>query len=133
MHAAIIQHSSIIVKRLKKVLSMSPAISGIDIITESRFLKTHLLENKPEIIIIESGLDGKKSLQLVKQIKKINSRIIIIVLAASSDVQYKSYCLASGANFILDIHDEFDQLPLLINTLMRSEHHVKQPFCRTQL
>ena len=132
MRVAIIQNSAIIAERLKKVLFISQAISCIDIITESHSLKRHLLENSPETIIIESGLDGKKSLQLVKQIKKINSRIIIIVLADSGDVQYRSYCTAAGANFILDIYDEFHQLPLLINTLMRQKHNVKQPLHRTQ-
>jgi two-component system OmpR family response regulator len=57
----------------------------------------HMLQNKPDLIILDYNLDGMNGLETIKAIQAKNTEIPVIVLSSQKDVGVASAFLAAGA------------------------------------
>src|SRR5262245_20402935 len=74
-----------------------------------------LLEQEPEIALLEHNLTGKNGLAVLKKIKQTLPSCEVIMITNHADEYYRQKCRDMGVDFFLDKTIEFGLVPGIIN------------------
>jgi DNA-binding NarL/FixJ family response regulator len=102
-------------ERLKDIISESD--NGRVIYTALNYDEALILLKKMQVntVILDINLPQNKSYELLKQIKKINRHILVIVLSIHTDNHTKEQCMALGADYFFDKYNEFGKITSILN------------------
>jgi DNA-binding NarL/FixJ family response regulator len=116
MKVLIVDHSAIIRKRLKAMLSEVPQIETIGQ-AEDQLEATKLVRKlNPEVLILDISMPGGSGIGLLREVKK-GQQPLVIVLTDQSYPQYREKCLDAGADFFFDKSTEFDKVAEVLKQL----------------
>lgn len=106
----IVDHHTVVREGLKRILSVVPdfsivgeASTGLEAIRTSRQIAV-------DVIILEISLPDRNGLDVLKQIKKENPNLAIVVLSGLKEDQYAVRALKAGASGFLSKHDSAQQI-----------------------
>lgn len=100
----IVDHQPVVLEGLKQILKASEDLSIVGT-TLSGFDAIKLTRQTPvDIVLMEIALPDRNGLEVVKQIKKENPQISIIIFSALKEEQYAVRALKSGASGYLNKH-----------------------------
>jgi two-component SAPR family response regulator len=122
MIVLVIDSSVHIIERLQHILSetanIKAAYGAVSYKDAARFFKT----NKIDVVLLDGGLPGNMSVDLLNEIKTFDEKISVIILANSTDNYVKAKYQLHGADFFFDKYHEFESIPGIIDTLTKKKH-----------
>lgn len=110
MRIFLVDDSILIRERMRRMLR---AIKGIEIAGETgdaREAVTAILQQKPDVILLDIHLLGGSGIDVLSALKKDNQGPIVIVLTNYAYPQYRDKCLRAGADYFFVKSTEFDRV-----------------------
>jgi two-component SAPR family response regulator len=121
MIVLVVDSSVHIIERLQHILSETDNIKGaygaVSYKDAARFFKA----NKIDVVLLDGGLPGSMSVDLLTEIKTFDEDITVIVLANSTDNYVKTKYKLHGADYFFDKYHEFESIPGIIDTLKKKQ------------
>ncbi len=117
MKTLIVDSSFIINNRLKSFISEE---NNQVIIYQAKSYKEAIqfyTEKKPALVVLDSGLPGSGSVNLLEEIKGVDEKTVVIVLSLHSDSLTRQKFIA--ANFFLDKYYEYEKITDIIKNLSK--------------
>lgn len=119
MKILVVDDSRIIRDRLVNLLDV---IKGVCVVeqaedAESALLAYHKL--RPEVLILDIRMRGANGIEVLKQVKSEQLAPYVIMLTNFPYPQYKKKCFEEGADYFLDKSTEFDEINIIISSLVR--------------
>jgi len=106
-----------------KVLDLLSKISAVELLDQAKSVKEGLRaceEAKPDIVFLDINLPDGSGIGLLKEIKKRQPHIRVIMLTNSADSFYRLKCAELKAEYFLDKTKDFDQIPQLVTDYLQS-------------
>lgn len=72
---------------------------------------------KPDLAIIDIKMPGLSGLEVLKEIRKEDMNIIIILLTFYSSDYYRQQAIKYGADYFFSKVDDFEKIPMVITEL----------------
>jgi len=115
----IVDGSDIIIQRLAFLITESGSNNISTIHSAATYaVATDLLRKiKPDVVLLDMYLPGQRSIELFKLIKKNNADVSFIFLVNYSAAVAKEKYKGVGADFIFDKYNDFEKIPLAIDTI----------------
>jgi DNA-binding NarL/FixJ family response regulator len=120
MRILIAERSLLIVDRLTRTLNELPRMKGITHASTAAGVIRSLMEQQPDVAIVDPDIEGNGGIGLLKNIKHQRPAVVLIVLSNSACSAHRRRCLKAGADFFLDKSHEFDQVPHLIQEVHKT-------------
>ena len=81
-------------------------------------------ENEPDMIILDIRMQLMNGIQVLKKLKDMEAKTIVCILTSYPYPEYKKKCMALGADYFFNKSDDFDQLNLVLETVLRKNEKV---------
>lgn len=112
----IVETSTVIIQRLRDLVSESLNVEAIDISTSYSDASKKIRRNEPGIVLLDLAPE-KDSIKLLREIKKERPEIVVIVLSDTADERIKDQCEQLGAEYFFDKYKEFEKIPGVIQQI----------------
>lgn len=103
--------STVIIQRLKDLVSESLNIEAIDMSVSYSDASKKIKSNLPDIVLLDLALPANESIEFLRRMKKENPQISVIVLSDTSGKRIKDQCESEGVNYFFDKYNEFEKIP----------------------
>ncbi len=107
----IVDTSTVIIQRLKELVSESLNIEAIELSVSYPDALKKIKKKLPDIVLVDLALAARESIEFLREIKKENPKISVIVLSDTLDKRIKNQCELAGANYFFDKYNEFEKIP----------------------
>jgi len=100
-----------------KVLDLLSTISAVELLGQAKSVKEGLRaceEEKPDIVLLDINLPDGSGIGLLKELKKRQPQIRVIMLTNSADSFYRKKCAELKAEHFLDKTKDFELIPQLV-------------------
>jgi DNA-binding NarL/FixJ family response regulator len=104
-----------------RILGFLSPLPGIEVIGQARTVREGLLFSEsavPDIIFLDINLPDGSGIWLLKELKKRQPRIRVIMLSNSSGELYRYKCMELGAELFLDKTSDFPRIFEIVNRLV---------------
>ncbi len=125
MKVFIADDSQVIRERLSALLS---DIEGIEVIGEAKDGlegRDAILEQKPDVVIVDLRMPWQNGLDMLRDIKESNPDIKVIILTNYPYPQYRRRCMEEGADYFFNKSSEFEKVPEVLAKLISAKKNVK--------
>ena len=112
----IVDDSPLIIERLISMLEELENVKEILHAGNYNQARTIVMEQLPNIVLLDITLPDKSGIELLQFIKKDYSYIKVIMLTNQANKHYKKLCLQSGADKFLDKTEDFQQISSIISS-----------------
>lgn len=119
----IVDNSTLIVRRLGELVSESAEIEGVDMSISYTDASKKIQGNPPGIVLLDLALPANNSIKLLKEIKRDNPKIFVIVVSDTPDERMKNQCERAGADYFFDKYNEFEKIPGAIREITSGIEH----------
>ncbi len=75
---------------------------------------------QPDALILDLEMPGGSGLDVLRAVRRDLPDLQVLICTNYPYPQYRSECLAAGANYFLDKSAEFDKIPTILRDLMRT-------------
>ena len=117
MKVLIIDSSLAIINRLRELLSEEKTVTAIfDATTYDEAIES-TMEKNPDILILDSNIHDKKSIEWIKEILTNKYKPEIIALINNNDEQSIELLKINGVEYIYDKYHEFQKIPETIRMI----------------
>jgi|CXWL01.1.fsa_nt_gi DNA-binding NarL/FixJ family response regulator len=117
MLVLIVDTSAQVMDRLEEIISEAENIRAVyKTVCYEEAIKL-FKKNKPDAVVLDSGLPGNKSVDLLREFKKINAAAVVIVLSVHMDAQVQEQCSLLRADYFFDKYNDFEKIPGVINSI----------------
>ncbi len=114
----IVDDSLIITERLQMMLRGLNNIGAVESAGDYP-LAVQMLRQMPfDIVCLDINLPGKSGIELLRYVKAAYPLITVIMLTNRSGDYYRAACERFGADYFMDKSTGFDDVPLLISSLL---------------
>jgi DNA-binding NarL/FixJ family response regulator len=114
----IVDDSLIITERLQMMLRELNNTGAVESAGDYPLAVQSLKHAPFDIVCLDINLPGKSGIELLRHVKTAYPRIIVIMLTNRSSDYYRTICKRLGADYFMDKSIEFDNVPLLISSLL---------------
>ncbi len=118
MDVLIADSSTIINSRLKMLISDASSQAVIYQAKSYDEAIALFAEKKTAVVVLDSGLPGNRSVNLLEEIKRVNEKTVVIVLSLQCDTYTRQKFTA--ANFFFDKYNEHEKITAIINNLSKT-------------
>jgi DNA-binding NarL/FixJ family response regulator len=105
-----------------KVLDLLSTISAVELLSQAKSVKEGLRaceEESPDIVFLDINLPDGSGIGLLKELKKRQPHIRVIMLTNSADSFYRHKCAELKAEYFLDKTKDFDLIPKLVKDYLQ--------------
>jgi DNA-binding NarL/FixJ family response regulator len=113
----IVDTSTLIIRRLGELVSESSEIEAVDMSISYSDASKKIQGNPPGIVLLDLALPANNSIKLLREIKKENPKIFVIVVSDTPDERIKNQCERAGADYFFDKYNEFEKIPVAIREI----------------
>lgn len=113
----IIDSSIQIIERLEEIISEDENGTTIHRAVSAKEVKKLFGKNMYDLVLLDMDLPGNESLKLLKEIKKTDGKICVIILFAHIDNYIQEQCKSLGVDFFFDKYYDFDKITGLLRSL----------------
>lgn len=121
MKVVLADDSEIILDRLVNMLSEIENVSVVGTAQNSLTAYDIIMNQKPDLAILDIRMPGGDGIDLLKKIKKEKSSTKVIMLTNYNLPIYEQACINSGAEYFLDKSTEFEKIIEICNAFILNE------------
>ena len=106
----------------ERLVALCGEFGGLEVVGQARDCHeamTSVDALRPEIVVLDIRMPGGSGIDVLKHIKRQRPAPEVIVLTNYPFPQYRSRCLAAGADFFFDKSTELDQVAGTLGSLAR--------------
>jgi len=92
---------------LSDVLLLHFPLIGVDEAGDGREALSKVEYRRPDLIFMDIQLPGENGLDVIKEIKRVYSEIVIVILTSNSLLEYRQQAFRNGADYFLSKEDDF--------------------------
>lgn len=82
-----------------------------------------VIETQPDVMIVDLNLEAGSGVEVIRQIKKHNPALMIIVFTNQKRSEYEKVCLEAGTDYFLEKKSQdFKYLESLLDLMSRSSN-----------
>jgi DNA-binding response OmpR family regulator len=112
----IVDDSTLIVNRLRRLLDTAPNISGFSDAQDFEEGKMLFDLENPDVVLLDINLPSKSGLSLLTHIRNKQLQTKVIIITNEDGSYYRKLCLDLGADYFIDKAYDFEKLPgILLN------------------
>lgn len=115
MTILIAESSPLIADRLTRTLKELPGFKTITHAADITHVMCALRKHRPSVVIVDPHIAGSGGMKLLKNIKRPQRTLVLIVLSNFACSSHRRSCLKAGADHYLDKSTEFDRVAQLIH------------------
>lgn len=108
------------------IVDLLEDLSGVDLVLEAVDAPSAVAmatREEPQISILDIKVPGagplRNGIDVLRYLKKMQPAMKIIMLTNHATPRYKAECMSAGASYFFDKSNEFDELPLVVEELVR--------------
>jgi DNA-binding NarL/FixJ family response regulator len=120
MRVFLVDDSSVVIERLEDLLGEVPGLEVLGSAGEVLKATESILQLRPDFVVLDLHLHDGPGLEVLKAVKTIRPQTIFLVCTSFSYPQYRERCFLEGASFFLDKSTEFEKLPEILSTLIKT-------------
>ena len=110
----VVDSSVFIIERWQNILSETENIKNVYGAVAYKDASILFKEIKPNVVLLDGGLPGNMSIDLLKEFKATSEHTTVIILANSVDTHVEEKCKSLGADFFFDKYHDFEKIPAFI-------------------
>ena len=118
MVVLVVDSSVFIIERWQHILSEAEYITAVYGAVSYKDAARLFKEIKPDVVLLDNGLPGNMSVDLLNEFKATSADTPVIILANSIDHQMQVKYKSLGANFYFDKYNDFEKIPGIINNIV---------------
>lgn len=122
MKIFLVDDSLVIRQRLKRLIADVPGVLVVGEAGSVREATDAILEQKPDVAILDIHLFNGSGIDVLKDAKKADPTLIVIILTDYPFPQYRIKCMEVGADFFFLKSSEFDQIVPTLKQLIAQRH-----------
>jgi len=77
---------------------------------------------KPDMAILDNKMPGLKGVDIIREVRKSNHKIKLMLLTFYSDSYYKQQAMNAGADYFFSKSEDFEKIPKVIDNLRDIEY-----------
>lgn len=117
MSVLIVDDSDIIREKLHEMLEEVEVVKQVFLAQDFDSAMNEVRNNKPAVVLLDVNLPGKSGIEILKEIKTFNKAIRVIMVSNVSTEYHRKICGFLGADFFIDKHHDFENIPSLLDKL----------------
>jgi DNA-binding NarL/FixJ family response regulator len=127
MDILIADDSDLILMRLKDQLNACKDIRIVGMFRNGTDALNHMLHIKPDVAIIDIELPDLNGFEILREIRKVNGDIKIIVLTLLSSDFYRKRAKQLGSDYFFSKTDQFQEVLGAITSMIteKQQNHIK--------
>ncbi|CAN5432490.1 N/A [soil metagenome] len=118
----IVEDSGVVTRRIRSMLKEIPevtvvgeAVNGTEALAITRVMN-------PEVVLLDIHLPGINGIEILKELKLVNSNTKVIMLTNYSDLHHRKRCKEAGADYFFDKSIEFEKVPDVLTSIHNSKN-----------
>jgi DNA-binding response OmpR family regulator len=111
MQVLIVDSSLEIIERLQQMLSEIKSVGTVYGAVAFKDGVDFFRKINPSVVLVDSGLRGNESFELIKEIRQAGSKTQVIVLLNGEEELLYSKFRSLGVDFFFDKYHEFEKIP----------------------
>jgi len=119
MKLVIADDSSMMRERIKNLVSCFDQVTIVGEAGNGIIALEMIAEFDPELIILDLHMPEMGGMEVLRKIKDTKLKTKVCILTNYNYPQYKSRCLALGADYFLSKNDEFEKTNVVIADILR--------------
>lgn len=124
MRILIADDSTLMLERLQQMLNQLDHVEVIGVFHNGSDALDGLQRLNPDLAILDNKMPGLNGVDVIREIRKENHTVKLILLTFYSDSYYRMKAIKSGADYFFSKSDDFEKIPEVIaelNNLLISE------------
>ena len=110
----VVDSSVLIIERWQNILSETEAIKAVYGAVGYNDASILFKEKKPNLVLLDGGLPGNRSIDLLKEFKASNEKATVMILTNSIDIHLEERYKSHGADYYFDKYHDFEKIPAFI-------------------
>lgn len=115
----IVDDSAIVRERLSEMLSEFPEVEITGKTGDPSEALDDICKLNPDVVILDIRLPGRSGIDLLPDVKKVESVPVVIILTNYPYPQYREKCMDAGADYFFNKSTEFDKIGEVLKQLIR--------------
>lgn len=121
MRVIIADDSTIMLDRLQQMLLCLKGVEVLGAFGNGTDALRALHKLKPDLAILDNKMPGIKGVEIIKEIRKDDSKMKLMLLTFYTDTYYREQAMNAGADFFLSKSDDFEKIPEIIDQFRKNE------------
>lgn len=121
MRVLLADDSELILERLQQMLGVFEQVDLAGSFTDGIETLNAIRKLKPDLAIIDIRMPWLSGLEVLKEIRKEDKIIKIMLLTFYSSEYYREQAMKFGADYFLSKVDEFEKVLLIVGELLKKE------------
>ncbi|MGF2412060.1 response regulator [Ferruginibacter sp.] len=122
MTVLVVDSSVQIIERLQHLLLETENIAVAYGAVSSKDAAMFFNKNKTDVVLLDGGLPGNMSVDLVHEIKTTDANTTVIILANSNDFYVRAKYKLHGADFFIDKYHDFEKIGEVIDYIVSKKN-----------
>ena len=110
----VVDSSVMIIERWQNILTETENIKTVYGAVSYKDASLLFKQKNPTVVLLDAGLPGTMSIDLLKEFKAINEKTIVIILSDTADTQQQEKYKSLGADCCFDKYHDFEKIPAFI-------------------
>lgn len=110
----VVDSSAMIIERWQNILTETKRIKTVYGAVSYKDASMLFKQKKPNVVLLDGGLSGTMSIDLLKEFKAPAENTTVIFLSNSEDKQQQEKCKSLGADFFFDKYNDFEIIPSIV-------------------
>ena len=110
----VVDSSVMIIERWQNILTETENIKTVYGAVSYKDASLLFKQKNPTVVLLDAGLPGTMSIDLLKEFKSINDNTIVIILSDTADNQQQEKYKSLGADYCFDKYHDFEKIPAFI-------------------
>jgi two-component system response regulator YesN len=123
MRVLLADDSDLILVRLQAILKEYKQVEIVGSFKNGTETLKALKTLKPDLAIVDIKMPGLSTLEILKEIRKEDKVMSIIVLTLYASNYYRKLAIQAGADFFFSKVDDFEKIPSIISDLIENEEN----------
>jgi CheY-like chemotaxis protein len=114
----IVDDSPLITERLQAMLRELENIGSVEWAGDYPSALEQLMTRHPDVVLLDINLPGISGLDLLRHIKGNYPSIGVVMLTNQAGDFYRNICKKLGADYFIDKSKEFEEVPIIVSSLI---------------
>ena len=119
MKLIIADDSSLMRERIKNQVKGFDQVTIVGEAGNGRAAMEMIMELDPDLVILDLHMPEMGGMEVLKKMKEANMKAKVCILTNYSYPQYRTRCLALGADYFLSKSDDFEKTNFVIDNILK--------------
>lgn len=114
--------SDFMLDRLEQMLSGLEGVELVGVCHNGTDALAAMRNLKPDLAILDNKMPGLKGVEVIREIRKENQKVKLMLLTFYSDPHYKTQAMNAGADYFFSKSEDFEKIPEVIMQLRNTKY-----------